>query len=244
MVTVYIGGSALTEHDFLPVLTATELSTLSTHGHQATQVIAGSFSFSSQGPLRARWLFLLVQEGLGYPASQQTETLGGWRGPGSAVGSLKQDGDCTPSCPAEWWGSGETAPPKFLLDMQESAFCSVTLHGEESQQVLCLPALSYFTSQHLAASLALPGKGHKHPQACAVFVAFPHPPLHNSGGWRGCGTCCWGPASASALLASAPTPLPSWPGRCFLVLRASKLLSLHALDSSRSSEALVSRNQA
>lgn len=125
------------------MLTATELSTLSTHGHQATQVIAGSFSFSSQGPLRARWLFLLVQEGLGYPASRQTETLGGWRGPGSAVGSLKQDSDSTPSCPAEWWGSGETAPPKLLLDMQESAFSSVSLHGKESQQVLCLPALSF-----------------------------------------------------------------------------------------------------
>ena len=135
---------------------------------------------------------------------------------------------------------GDFAPPKLLLDMQESAFSSVSLHSEESQQVLCLPAQSRYASQPFAASPALPGKRTQTPSSLCSLRGLSLPTPAQLWKMPGLRDPLLGNCQCLSFLASTPTALSFWSAQCFPVLRANKLLSLHALDSSCSSEALGS----
>lgn len=207
------------------------MSILSDPGHQAPWIIAGFFLFSSQGPFRAGWHFLLVQEGLGLhiPRHRNSEAT---KAPATlwALCSIK---DILPlSHPSQAGYQVEFIPPELLSGMPESSFSSASLQNGETQQLLWLltSAGPAFPLWHLAASLALPRKGAQIPSGLSRVCGLSSPSPAQSWGQPGCKTHCWGPTSVQPLLAMSPALFGAfWHsssqfGQCFPILRPSKPL--------------------
>lgn len=162
----------------------------------------------------------------------------------------RYSGYSAPSHPAKWWVLGRLHSSQASL---RPAGIQLLYHFRvrkpSSCLGLCIPAMSPFLFWHHETSLAPPGKRTQTPSSlcglCGISIPIPAQLGEVAGLWDiPLGTHLWGPTSVSALLASVPTPLSSSSGQCFLALRASKPLSLHAPNSSSSVEALGSKTQA